>query len=90
MAHDCEGFSRIIKTAVSQANAVKLFPKSMNLHKIGSNMVAEFGEGVLDLESAPGAKGREWKRIKMSVRRIPTRTDMRINSWQVPRAHVTN
>jgi hypothetical protein len=51
MAHDCEGLSRLMKITVSQTNAVNLYPKSLNLQNVRSNLVARFGGGVLDLEA---------------------------------------
>jgi hypothetical protein len=51
MTRDCEGVSRIMKTAVSQANAVNLCPKSLNLQNLRANIVNQFGQGSLDLEA---------------------------------------
>jgi hypothetical protein len=67
MAHDCEGLSRLMKITVSQSNAVNLYPKSLNLQNVRSNLVSRFGGGVLDL----GALG-DWSLRKS--RALPAAT----------------
>jgi hypothetical protein len=51
MAHDCDGLSRIMRITVSQAAAVNLYPRSLNLQNVRASLVRRFGAGALDLEA---------------------------------------